>query len=121
MAVRAIERAERTPTRYSIIYADRKTSVLTDATPEKAGLVERVAALKTQYQNVIAEQNAEKAIGNAVRYIEFAEKYKNNYYFTKAEGLVSSLTDGDSKATLSNRLELLRPVVYPSAEQTLIR
>ncbi|MDF2881243.1 MAG: hypothetical protein K0R54_1800, partial [Clostridiaceae bacterium] len=117
----AVLRAEKTPTKYTILYAIKRVNMIADGTPEKADLLQRVETLKTNYNNLIAEKNAIRQINNATNYVNYAEKYKSTYYFNKAEALVNALENGEIKTTLLNRLEVLRPIIFPSAEAVAIQ
>lgn len=107
-AIFAVERAESNPTRYNILYADRKIKLITNVTPEKETLVARVNKLKVENEKKVAEQNIEKNLVLAEKYVILAEKYKNEYYTKKAEIKVNALLDSEGKILLQNRIENLR-------------
>jgi len=102
-----VNMAEKYPTDYYI----NKAQAFIDLLPEGDSNIEPLQARLDIVKQKFAEMKApvdDKKLKDAERYVGYAEKYTStDYYFNKAQKLVSELPDGPEKDALQARLDAI--------------
>lgn len=109
---KAIERAEKYFSRGNIVFAIQKMeNIPTElAEDEKYAALynemsERTMSLKQLYNDMVANQELERAITKAVNAVEAYEKYQTNFLKQQAQKAVDELPDGEVKDSLQQRID----------------